>query len=189
VDPLELLAYVAAVFERLGIEYLVTGSVASTLYGEPRLTNDIDVVAGIESQHIKPLCAAFAPAEYSVDPDAIEEAIVRGLQFNIIQPATGLKIDVIVRQPTAFDESRFARKRRQELGSFAAVFASPEDVIIKKMDYYRLGGSDKHLRDIAGILKIAGEAIDREYVERWAEKFGVPEVWRAIVERVKEHKP
>ena len=107
----DLLARVVETFERLRILYIVTGSVASMAYGEPRLTNDIDVVAEISEAHVPGLVAAFPPDEYYLSEEAIREGIRRQGQFNIIHPASGLKVDVIIRKETPFDRSRFARAR------------------------------------------------------------------------------
>ena len=181
----ELLGKVVEAFERLHVSYLVTGSVASMAYGEPRLTNDIDVVAEIREEHIPGLLAAFPAETFYLSEDAIREAIQRQGQFNIIQPGSGLKVDVIIRKETPFDRSRFARARvAHPAETYEAAFASPEDVIIKKMDYYREGGSEKHLRDIAGILKVSAGEIDETYIVEWADRLGLRPIWDAIKRRL-----
>lgn len=183
--PYDLLRSVVEVLERLQIPYLVTGSVASMAYGEPRLTNDIDIVADVHPTHIGDLLAAFPAPAYYIDAEMIREAIHRSGQFNIIHPASGFKVDIIIRKETPFNQSRFSRKRRvRPSKEYEADFASPEDVILKKMEYYKEGGSEKHLRDITGILKISGETIDRQYIISWAERLGVEEVWEAILRRL-----
>lgn len=177
----DLLKKMIDVFEAIGIPYFVTGSVASMAWGEPRLTNDIDMVVDLKSQQISAFVSAFPSDEYYISEDMIREAIERHGQFNIIHPASGLKVDVIIRQSTAFDDSRFRRLRHiQPTDSYRANFAAPEDVIIKKMEYYREGGSEKHLRDIAGILKISREAVDRGYISEWAQRLRLTEIWDAV---------
>ncbi|MFQ5849316.1 MAG: hypothetical protein ACE5JU_01860 [Candidatus Binatia bacterium] len=181
----ELLALVVETFTRLGVPYLVTGSVASMAYGEPRLTNDIDVVAGIREEHILGLLAAFPADAFYVSAEAIQEAIRRQEQFNIIHPGSGLKVDVIIRKETPFDRSRFARARViRPAESYEASFAAAEDVIIKKMEYYREGGSDKHLRDITGILKVSAQEIDEGYIVEWTERLGLRPIWKMIKRRM-----
>jgi hypothetical protein len=183
----DLLALVVGTFKRLGIPYLVTGSVASMAYGEPRLTNDIDVVAGLGDEHVPGLLEAFPADAFYLSPEAIQEAIRRQGQFNIIHPASGLKVDVIIRKETPFDRSRFARARViRPAESYEAAFASAEDVIIKKMEYYREGGSDKHLRDITGILKVSAQEIDEGYIAEWAERLGLRPIWDMIKRRLEE---
>jgi hypothetical protein len=182
----ELLEQVVLTFERLRIPYLITGSVASMAYGEPRLTNDIDLVAAIDRTHVAALAAAFPASSFYLSDDAIQAAITHQSQFNIIHPASGLKIDVMVRKDTPFDRSRFARARTlRPTESYPASFATAEDVIIKKMEYYRAGESEKHLRDITGMLKISGEEIDRAYITEWADRLGLRQIWDMIQQRMK----
>ena len=185
--PYELLQKVIEAFEQLRIPYLVTGSVAAMAYGEPRLTNDIDIVAAIEERHIPGLLTAFPEHEFYISAEMIAEAIRQRSQFNIIQPSSGLKVDVMIRQNTPFDASRFQRARRiHPAETYDANFAAPEDVIIKKMEFYKNGGSEKHLRDITGILKISGAEIDRDYVVAWAIKLDLTEIWEAVLMRLSQ---
>ena len=183
--PHDLLAVAVEILERLQIPYLVTGSVASMAYGEPRLTNDIDIVADIQARHIKPLLSAFPESDYYLSREMMEKAVQITGQFNIIHPESGLKIDFIIRGNTPHDESRFARKRRlRPARSYEAYFAAPEDVILKKMEFYKAGGSEKHLRDITGILQISGSEVDREYIATWSDRLEVSEIWAAIIRRL-----
>lgn len=181
----ELLARLVSVLERLQIPYLITGSVAAMAYGEPRLTNDIDVVVDLNSGHVGGLLAQFPVDEFYLSDDSIRDALARKGQFNIIHPLSGLKIDVMVQQGTAFEQSRFSRAR---LVHFAdkqgGRFSAPEDVILKKMEYYRDGGSEKHLRDIAGIMRVSAGMIDESYIGQWADRLGIREVWDAIRRRL-----
>ena len=183
----ELLNKIVDVFDGLQIPYMVTGSVAAMAYGEPRFTNDIDFVAAIDEPYIMGLIKAFPDEEFYISEDMIRDAIYHDGQFNIIHPASGLKVDVIIKQDTPFDNSRFKRLRRiWPAESYQANFAAPEDVIVKKMVYYQEGGSEKHLRDITGILKVSGEEVDRDYITEWALHLGVVEIWDAIQKRLEE---
>lgn len=185
----ELLRMVVNIFERLGISYIITGSVAAMAFGEPRLTNDIDIVAAVEEKHVKDLMTAFSSDEFYLSEEAVREAIYHRGQFNIIHPASGIKVDIIIKQDTPFDNSRFGRMQRiYPAESYQANFAAPEDVIIKKMEYYKAGGSEKHLRDITGILKISGEIVDWNYITSWAKCLNLTEVWDAIRARL-DRKP
>lgn len=180
----DLLRKVVDVMEQLGIRYFVTGSVATIFYGEPRFTNDIDVVADIPSTAITRFCRAFSASDYYLSEDAVQQAITTRGQFNIIHPASGLKVDVILPTQSAFDRSRFSRiVRVHPEPNYDAAFASIEDVILKKMEYYQLGGAEKHLRDIAGVLKISGETVDREYILEWAQRLGLEDTWQSILTR------
>ena len=182
--PVELLELLAGVLERLALPYLITGSMASTAYGEPRFTNDIDVVVALPEARIAELCSAFPADAYYVSEAAAREAVRSGSQFNILHPASGLKIDVMIATTSEFDRSRLARGRRlPAVPRQDVVFASPEDVILKKLIEYREGGSEKHLRDITGMLLVQGSALDRSYLQLWADKLAVGDLWQTVLER------
>lgn len=183
----ELMSVVAAALDGLAIPYFITGSCASISYGEPRLTNDIDIVADISAKQVAPLLEHFPLPEFYVSEDAVREAIALKGQFNIIHPASGLKVDIIISKGSEYDDRQFERRKRMPLSQeSAADFASPEDVIVMKMEYYRRGGSEKHLRDITGMLKVSGNAIDREDISRWAKRLGLEEIWAAVLKRIAE---
>jgi hypothetical protein len=183
-DQDELLRRLVATLEQVGVPYLITGSTATIFYGEPRFTNDIDVVVQLGEKDLSRLLAAFPGDEFYLSEEAARRALATGGQFNIIHPRSGLKVDIIVAAETPFDRSRFERGRRlHPAPDYEAVFAAPEDVILKKLLFYREGGSDKHLRDVAGVLKISGELIDFEYIEKWAERLDVEDIWKRARER------
>jgi len=176
--PAELLAHLATSLEHLQVPYLVTGSMATIAYGEPRFTNDIDVVIALPEDAIDAFCAWFPAPEYYCPRHMVADAVRKKWQFNIIHPASGLKIDVIIATDSDFDRSRLSRGERIATGNETLVsFASPEDVILKKLMCYREGGSEKHLRDIAGVLKVQGGRVDRQYIAAWADRLGVGEQW------------
>lgn len=161
----DLLRYTVSVLERFGFPYLVTGSIASSAYGEPRLTLDIDIVLKLPWLRVGEFCSAFPASEYYVSEDAARQAVERGGQFNIIHMASGQKVDLMVHWRSPLDRARFERAvRLRPAEDYEATFASPEDVILKKMEFYKQGESDKHLRDIMGILKIRGNQFDRAYL-------------------------
>jgi hypothetical protein len=185
----ELLKYVSMTLERLGIPYLVTGSTATIAYGEPRFTNDLDVVVAMNPSQVPAFCAAFAAPKFYCSAQAVEQAVRDRFQFNILQPASGLKVDVILATDSEFDRSRLARGVRLIAAADVEVtFASPEDVIIKKLQYFHEGGSEKHLRDIVGVLKVQGERIDRTYLADWIARLSLQTEWQLIEERLKEVK-
>jgi hypothetical protein len=177
----DLLLIVADLLEQLQIPYFVTGSMASIVYGEARFTNDIDIVIRIDARDGAALGRVFAQPDYYISEAAVDEAARRHTQFNVIHPASGWKIDFMVAGPDAFDASRFQRVQPVEVveGRFVR-FASPEDVILKKLVFFKEGGSDKHLRDIRGILKLSGQSIDNEYLAQWVSKLGVHAEWELV---------
>jgi hypothetical protein len=184
----DLLKYLINALEKLQIKYFITGSIASMFYGEPRFTNDIDVVADIKEEQIAGLMKLFPESKFYLSKDTVKNAIKNKSQFNIIHPASGLKIDIVISKEDDFDKSRFNRSKRvTPVEAIRAKFASPEDVIIMKMKYYKEGESEKHLRDIASIMKISGDEIDKSYIELWVNKFSLSDIWNTVLNKLKKN--
>ncbi len=181
----ELLELVVRSLEKLGVRYFVTGSMATIFFGEPRFTNDIDIVVALSRDSIDRLAQEFQAPHFYLSDEAARDAIEHAGQFNLIHPSSGLKVDFMVAADTPFNRSRFSRCVRVRAGEdFEATFSAPEDVILMKMQYYRQGGSDKHLRDIAGILRISPSDVDRDYVTDWANRLGLRDVWDLILDQL-----
>jgi hypothetical protein len=179
----DLIPLFVAPLNTIGLTYMVTGSVAATIYGEPRLTNDIDLVIVFSSEDVVRLARAFDPAEFYVPPAEIMEIEAKRLahgHFNLIHTATSLKADVY---PAGNDPlHRWALARRQEIqvGADKVWVAPPEYVIIRKLEYLRDGGSDKHARDIRAMLRELGGGIDQSAVLTEVEQRGLTALWRAV---------
>jgi hypothetical protein len=159
---------------------MIVGSIASMVYGEPRLTRDMDIVIDVGPQDARKFEQLFAQPEYYCPPiEVISDEIQNRGQFNLLHVSSGLKIDVIIKKSTSFDTSRFSRVIRTELWEgFSANLASPEDVIIKKLEYFRVGGSEKHIRDIRGI--ISNTPTDGAYLQNWIAKLHLQNEWSKI---------
>ena len=182
----ELLIHVIEVVEAQSLDYMIVGSFASAAYGEARLTLDIDIVVQLSGERVQRFVDAFPNPEFYVSESAAREAVaVRG-QFNVIHPGSGNKVDFMIARDDAWGESQFRRRvRKLILPDREAFVAAPEDVILGKLWYYQEGGSEKHLRDIAGMLQVGDEEIDRNYIADWAEQLGLQEPWQAVLERLK----
>jgi len=184
VDQTELLIRVGNVLESLPARYAVVGSVASTLYAEPRLTLDIDIVVELEERHAEPLCSHFPAPDYYAYVPAVLDAIRRRSQFNFRHNYSGIKIDFMVAKATAWAETQLSRTRRLSVGPNQKVnVAAPEDVILGKLWYYAEGGSDKHLRDITSMLN-SDPNIDRNDIAAWAKKMNTTPGWQAVLKRL-----
>jgi hypothetical protein len=185
VEQDELLGRVVRILEEQEITYLLVGSLASGVYGEPRLTHDIDVVLELRPDQVAQLCAAFPAPDYYVSEKAACEAVAGGSQFNVIHPASGNKIDFMIARQDAWGRSQINRRRLEQiLPGQPGYTAAPEDVIIGKLWYYREGGSEKHLRDVAAMLQVSGEEIDKEYINHWAQQLDLTEQWQAVLDRL-----
>ena len=186
--PSNLLSHVADVFDDLNIPYFVTGSVATILYGEPRMTQDVDFVADLKPEHVSQFCRCFPVAQFYLSEEAIREALTSFSQFNIIDTESGFKADIIIADRTAFNKQRYERRRRLRVEEMnrSFWFSSPEDVILSKMLFFREGSSDKHLRDITGVLKKMGDKIDRAYIQQWVTTLELDLVWQSVLDRIKQ---
>ena len=181
----EFFTHVLKSLDSCGIPYMVSGSVGAMLYGEPRLTNDIDVVVEIAPDQAEQLREHFSADEfYFPSEEFIQEAIRHRNQFNIIHVESGSKADLIMRKVGEFAAVEFSRRRPLEFAEdFQALTASPEDVILSKVRAYQAGGAEKHVTDVLSILEISGEALDHPYLARWVEALGLGSVWQSILAR------
>jgi hypothetical protein len=166
---------------QLGVRYMVSGSVAAILYGEPRLTHDVDFVVLFQHDEIARLREAFPSPEFYVPPtDVIAAEIARERKghFNIIHADTGFKADFYTTGRDELQAWGFDRVRRMQYQGEPIMVAPPEYVIVLKLEYFREGGSEKHLRDIRGMLAVSGDQIDQRELQPWIERQKVTTEWR-----------
>ena len=179
-EPIEVTLKVTDVFEKLGIPYLIAGSLASTLYGMVRTTQDSDIVAEIRLEHLPAFVSALQD-EFYIDEEMIVASIQRNSSFNIIHRETMFKVDVFRPRPRPFLQSQLERAQRQTFSletEMSAKFASPEDTILSKLEWYRMGGevSDRQWRDTLGVLKTRTGELDIEYMRKWAAELHVSDL-------------
>ncbi len=179
-EPVEVTLKVTGILEKLGVPYLIGGSLASTLYGMVRTTQDSDIVAELRLEHLQPFVSALQD-EFYIDDEMIAESIQRNSSFNIIHRETMFKVDVFIPRPRPFLRSQLARAQIQTFTfetEVSAKFASPEDVILSKLEWYRMGGevSDHQWRDILGVLKTRAGELDLTYLRKWAGELKVADL-------------
>jgi len=179
-EPIEVTLKVTGILEKLGVPYLIGGSLASTLYGMVRTTQDSDIVAKMRLEHLQPFVTALQ-GEFYVDDEMIAESIQHNSSFNIIHRETMFKVDVFIPRPRPFLRSQLARAQKQTFTfdtEVSAKFASPEDTILSKLEWYRMGGevSDRQWRDILGVLKTRAGELDLDYLRKWAGELKVSDL-------------
>lgn len=168
-------------FDTLGVRYYLVGSVASSAYGPPRTTLDVDMVAEILPTHVQPLVDRLEKLYY-IDGAAILDAIAHRSTFNVIHLATMIKVDVFVAGVGPYQEQVFERARRNAVGNAtnagSYTVASVEDVVIGKLTWYEQGGRVSALqwKDVVGVIKVQKESIDMAYLSKWCEKLGLLEL-------------
>jgi hypothetical protein len=182
----DLAKYVVSGLERLQICYAVVGSYGSMAYGEARMTRDVDILIDFAQDQVADFCRLFNPPNWYISETAVRDAIRRHGQFNALHSTTGDKFDFMLPTDNEWGRTQLSRRQRVGLtGGIVGYAAAPEDIILGKLLYYKEGGSDKHLRDIGGMLILPGSTVDREQVAKWAEQLQVTEEWRKVLERVK----
>ena len=186
-DSIRVTLLVTDVFEKLGVRYAVGGSLSSSLHGVMRSTLDVDIVADMRLEHIQPLVAALSP-EFYADVEMIRVAIERHSSFNLIHYETSFKVDVFIPKPRPFDQMQLERRASAIITTDperSLYVTSPEDVILSKLEWYRMGGkvSDRQWRDILGVLKTKAGGIDQDYLRHWAKQLKVNDLLdRALTE-------
>ncbi len=168
--------------DRLGIVYMVTGSVGAMAYGEPRMTTDVDVVLRLAPDQVGPLLACFPEPDFYRPPEeVVRHEITRASRghFNVIQHATGMKADFYPAGDDPLPAQALERRRRLDVGGTTIVLAPPEYIIVRKIEFHREGGSDKHLRDVASMLA-SGCLLDLAWLEAELETRGLTTVWARL---------
>lgn len=169
--------------EATGIPYFVTGSFASSAHGVPRATNDIDIVISPTREQLNALLAQFLPAEFAINSEEVAEALRYRSSFNIIDQVTFWKVDFILRQYTGFDASRFARREIVDIAGVRLQTATAEDILITKLWWAKLGPSERQINDAAGIIRVQGDNLDLEYVEKWVAVLELDDQWQMALNR------
>jgi len=172
---------------RLGMRYIVTGAVASIVYGEPRLTHDIDLVLELSAENAEKISKGFPPEEFYCPPvENIKQEAMRPLRghFNIIHHETGFKADVYIAGQDELHYWALQNRRKLEMEAETVWLAPPEYVILRKLEYYREGKSEKHLRDIASMIEISSDRIDFVELENTIKGYGLEEEWETAQKMV-----
>ncbi|MBW2584611.1 MAG: hypothetical protein JRE36_13770 [Deltaproteobacteria bacterium] len=164
-------------FEKISIPYYIGGSVASSVYGMARATLDVDVIADLKVTHI-PRLKQILENKYYIDAEMIADAIRTNSSFNLIHLETMIKIDVFIHENEPYQNEALQRKKKDTLednGKIQFYFSSPEDIIIHKLQWYKMGGlvSERQWLDVIGVIKVQGDLLDKKYLAGWSRKLGL----------------
>ena len=178
----EVFQLTIGILEEHEFQYMVCDSVAAILYGQHRLTDDMDIVIAVLPQRACEFFRAFDATGFYCPPvEVLENELRQRGQFNLLHQDTGVKIDCIVLKEDRFSREEFrGRQRRPFSATQEANLARPEDVILAKLQYYKMGQSEKHLRDIRGMLRVSGDKFDFTYLTDWVNELELHEQWDLV---------
>jgi hypothetical protein len=174
---LEVLERITRALDSAGIAYMLTGSFASVFYGSPRSTQDIDLVIEASRAQLQEFLAGLPIGEYYVEADAALEAHKRESLFNLIDLKSSWKVDLIIRKTRAFSQEEFSRRKLQNVHGLSLFIASAEDIILAKLEWAKLGESQRQIDDAAGIIRLRGDSLDRLYLDKWVGDLGLEKQW------------
>ena len=174
----ELLRRVVKELEKLDVEYMLTGSLVSSLQGEPRATHDIDLLVELRPTAVNSLAEAFPPPDFYVSEERARQAVRRKTMFNLIDLKSGGKVDFWSLTDAPFDRSRFSRRRTERLFDVLIQVSSPEDTILMKLRWaQKSGGSAKQYGDALRVYEVQYSALDHDYLEHWVERLELQRIW------------
>ena len=187
-EALGVTRQVTTVLDALGVPYVIGGSLASMAHGMMRSTMDADIVAALQPHHIAALRDALGEQFYTPDESMLRQALERRSSFNLIHLETMFKIDIFLPQERGFERQQLARRISRQVSGKSDEriwILSAEDVILAKLDWFRMGGesSERQWRDVLGVIKAQASALDMGYLREWAERLGVSDLLeRAVAE-------
>lgn len=188
-EPIEVTQRIAQTFEGLGIPYLVGGSLASSLHGIPRATQDVDIVADIKPNQVVSLVSALK-TEFYIDADMIREAIRNRGSFNVIHLATMFKVDIFVLKPDQTSQQEMIRREQYQVSDNPQdqlYLATAEDVIIHKLYWYQMSGSssERQWNDVLGVIQVQSDQLDYAYLKQTAQQRGVSKLLEKVLKDAK----
>jgi hypothetical protein len=179
-DPAPFLARLVSAFHQASVPFMLAGSFASSMHGVPRTTRDLDFVIDPTSQSLDRLLDRLAREDFYLDSAVARAEFRRRGQFNVIDPSTAWKADLIYRKARAFSRAEFERRTQVTLLGVPLFVATAEDTILAKLEWAKLGQSEQQLNDVRGIIGAQADALDRAYVETWLDALGVRELWDLV---------
>jgi hypothetical protein len=181
-DPVAIALDIGARLDALYVAWVIGGSIASSVHGEPRATQDVDIVAALRARHVKPFAKTLGSAYY-IDADAMRAAVKTAGSFNAIHFASAIKVDFFIAGDDAFEAERLMNRQRVETPAGVLYVDTAEHTMLRKLEWFRRGGelSERQWRDVQAIVRIQGDRLDRERLNRWAAALGVGDLLERVL--------
>ncbi|HZU33984.1 MAG TPA: nucleotidyltransferase family protein [Candidatus Angelobacter sp.] len=175
--PGDLFRRLSVLLEQAGIPYMLTGSFASTVYGMARSTADIDFIIAADEEHIRKLMSLLPEEDFYSELGGALESCRRRSMFNVIDNATSLKVDFIFLKNRDFSREEFQRRNKAQVEGVELYIATPEDIILSKLEWAKRGASLRQIEDVVGILKVRNDQLDLAYIGKWVNELGLQAEW------------
>ena len=182
-DPVEIATDTGARLDALGVPWVIGGSIASSVHGEPRSTQDVDMVVALRVRDVTPFAKAMS-RDYYVDADVMRLAVTAGESFNAVHFTSAIKVDFFVAGDDPFEAERLRRRQRIEMPNGSVLYVdTAEHTLLRKLEWYRRGGevSERQWRDVQAIARIQGDRLDLEHLRLWASRLGVTDLLERLI--------
>ena len=182
-DPIEIAADTGARLDALGVAWVIGGSIASSVHGEPRSTQDVDMVVAFLDRHVTPFAKAIGH-DYYVDAEAMRIAVRAGESFNTVHFASAIKVDFFVAGDDPFEAERLRSRQRVDVPNGILYVDTAEHTLLRKLEWYRRGGevSERQWRDVQAIVRIQRDSLDREHLRQWAGRLGIMDLLERVAQ-------
>ena len=168
---------ISGLLEQAGIPHMLTGSFASSVHGMSRGSADIDFVIAADVAAIRRLLNQLPEKDFYSELNQALEACRRNSMFNAVDHVTGLKIDFIFLKSRDFSQEEFRRRKQAIVWGISLYVATPEDIVLSKLEWAKVGKSSRQIEDAAGILKVRADELDIPYIEKWVSELGLNAEW------------
>ena len=181
-DPIAVALHVSAQLELIGLEWVIGGSIASSVHGHPRATQDVDIVIGLRNRQVNSLVKAL-DRDYYLDEHAVRDAVASSSSFNAVHYRTALKVDFFVAGDDPFEAERLALRQRVEMPNGFLYVDTAEHTLLRKLEWYRRGGetSERQWRDVQAIARVQGDRLDRDRLRLWAGRLKVTDLLQRVL--------
>jgi len=184
----DFLKDIVASLEQAGIAYMVSGSISSTFYGRPRSTQDIDIVIEASSENIQELVTVLLNKNYCADDQAAMDALSNSTLFNVFDATSGYKADFIIRKNRPYSVEEFRRRKSVNLLGLSVYLVAPEDAILSKLEWAKMGQSERQFTDALGVAIVQAERLDWQYLKKWSAILDLDELFQRLIEESKKYR-